>query len=160
MRGHKKQATTDTADQRVRPTCPCKTGSRKCHMRVRLLCSYSSVSGAAHTTWGWQDEEARLAQAHQPSWCLPLRFLCNVPCSYSRTQKHIFVQPEPCVTLHHAQQQWHRHYSTTRLKNYPPCSERSSCYCSYTHMQTSIRHPRSKSTSQCLPCPWSTPLCR
>ena len=81
-----------------RPTCPCKAGSRKCHTHVRLFCSYISVSCDAHTTWGWQDEEARLAQAHQPSWCLPLRFLCMSPVPLRGTQKHVFVLT-PCFEI-------------------------------------------------------------
>ena len=68
-------------DRRVRPICPCKAGSRRCHTRVRLVCSCSSVDCEAHTTWGWQDEEAGFALAHQPSWRLPLRLMCNAPCS-------------------------------------------------------------------------------
>jgi len=60
------------------------------------------------------------------------------------------VQPQACMTRHDAQVEWHTHNSTRRLQDYPPCSERCSCCCACTHMQTSIRHPGSKSMSKCL----------
>ena len=65
---------------------------------MRLVCSGSSVDCEAHTTSGWQDKEAKFALAHQPSWCLPLRLLCNAPCSCRRTQKHVFVLT-PCFEI-------------------------------------------------------------
>ena len=70
------------------------------------------------------------------------------------------VQPQACMTTHDAQVEWYTHNSTRRVQDYTPCSERCSCCCACTHMQTSIRHPGSKSMSKCLPCPSSTPWCR